>query len=179
MSTIQPTWPVCTTAVCWHTCCWHFCSCSSHKTIPSLKELVVTLHLVHGCCVTALSTGITQPLMMITWVGWKRLNINLKNVEESKVSILPWHLLENQFKKQQKAKQTNKQTKNYGVHCHTTLNRKLLRNLSFYWHHSGFHNDSKDRLQSDNCNRTEIMKINVSSFSLTSYNPGSLSKRQT
>ena len=166
MSTIQPTWPVCTTAVCWHMCCWHFCSCSSHKTIPSLKELVVTLHLVLGCCVTALSTGITQPLMMITWVGWKRLNINLKNVEESKISI---------SKKQQKAKQT----KSYGVHCHTTLNRKLLRNLSFYWHHSSFHNDSKDRLQSDNCNRTEIMKINVSSFSLTAYNPGSLSKRQT
>ena len=31
--------------------------------------------------------------------------------------------------------------------CHTKLDRKVLRNLSFYWHHSGFHNDSKDRLQ--------------------------------
>ena len=42
MSTTQPTWPVCTTSECWHTCCGHFCSCSSHKTIPSLRELVVT-----------------------------------------------------------------------------------------------------------------------------------------
>ena len=41
MSTIQPAWPLCTTSVCWHTCCWHFGSCSSHKTIPSLRELVV------------------------------------------------------------------------------------------------------------------------------------------
>ena len=44
MNIIQPAWPVCTTSVCWHTCCWHFCSCSSHKTIPPLKELVVTQH---------------------------------------------------------------------------------------------------------------------------------------
>ena len=42
MSTFQPAWPVCTTSVCWHTCCWHFCSCSSHKTIPSKRELFVT-----------------------------------------------------------------------------------------------------------------------------------------
>ena len=41
-----------------------------------------------------------------------------------------------------------KAKKNCGVHCHTTLNRKVLRNLSFYWHHLGFYNDSKDRLQS-------------------------------
>ena len=178
MSTIQPTWPVCTTSVCWHTCCWHFCSCSSHKTIPPLKELVVTLLLVQGCCVTALSTGITQPLMMITWVGWKRLNINFKKCWRIKSKHTSLTSFRESVQKTAESK-TNKQTKNCGVHCHTTLNRKLLRNLSFYWHHSGFHNDSKDRLQSDNCNRTEIMKINVSSFSLTSYNPGSLSKRQT
>ena len=37
MRAIQPTWPVCTTSACFHTRCWHFCSCSSHKTIPSLR----------------------------------------------------------------------------------------------------------------------------------------------
>ena len=36
-----------------------------------------------------------------------------------------------------------------GVGCHTTLNMEVLRNLSFYWHHSSFYNDSKDRLQSE------------------------------
>ena len=36
-----------------------------------------------------------------------------------------------------------------GVVCHTTINRKVFRNLSFYWHQSGFYNDSKDRLQSE------------------------------
>ena len=37
-----------------------------------------------------------------------------------------------------------------GGRCHTTLNRdEVLRNLSFYWHHSGFHNESKDRLRSE------------------------------
>ena len=71
MSTIQPAWPDCITSECWHTCCWHFCSCSSLKTIPSLKELLVTLLFVWGCYVTALSTSITQALMIITWVGWK------------------------------------------------------------------------------------------------------------
>ena len=34
-----------------------------------------------------------------------------------------------------------------GMGCHTNLNRQVLRNLSFYWHHSGFYNDSMDRLQ--------------------------------
>ena len=71
MSPIQPAWPDCTTSVSWHMCCWHFCSCSSHKTIPSLNEVVVMRLLVLGCYVTALSTGITQVLMIITWVGWK------------------------------------------------------------------------------------------------------------
>ena len=42
MSTIQPAWPVCTTVVCFHTHCWHSCSCSSHKTIPSLRKSTVT-----------------------------------------------------------------------------------------------------------------------------------------
>ena len=99
MSTIQPAWPVCTTSVCWHTCCWHFCSWSSHKTIPFHRDLVVTHLLVLGCYVTALSVGITQALIMIAWVGWKILKINFKNVEESKVNIFLWHLLENQLKK--------------------------------------------------------------------------------
>ena len=35
------------------------------------------------------------------------------------------------------------------VGCHTSLNGQVLRNLSFYWHHSGFYNDSMDRLQID------------------------------
>ena len=59
MSTIQPTWQVCTTSECWHTRCWHFCSCSSHKTIPSLKEFSVAEFCLVGCYVTALSIGIT------------------------------------------------------------------------------------------------------------------------
>ena len=36
-----------------------------------------------------------------------------------------------------------------GEICHTTLNREVLRNLSFDCHHSSFYNDSKDRLQSE------------------------------
>ena len=103
MSTIQPAWVDCTTSKSWHTCCWHFCSCSSPKTIPSLKELLVTPLLVQGCYVTALSTGITQALIIITWVGWKRLNRNLKNFKESKVNIFPWYLVQNQFNKKQMA----------------------------------------------------------------------------
>ena len=70
MSTIQPAWPVCTTSVCWHTRCWHSCSCSSHKTIPSPGEWVVTQRwFKYRCIVTALSIGITQVLIIITWVG--------------------------------------------------------------------------------------------------------------
>ena len=71
MRASQPAWKVCTTSEYWHTRCWHFCSCSSHKTIPSLRELVVTHLSVLGCYVTALSSGITQALIMIAWVGWK------------------------------------------------------------------------------------------------------------
>ena len=69
MSTIQPAWPVCTTSICWHTCCWHFCSCSSHKTIPPLRKLVVTQHYVKICCNVAVSCGITKVLIIVTWVG--------------------------------------------------------------------------------------------------------------
>ena len=36
-----------------------------------------------------------------------------------------------------------------GVGCHTALNREVFCNLSSYWHHSSFYNDSKDRLQSE------------------------------
>ena len=71
MRASQPAWIDCITSECWHTRCWHFCSCSSHKTIPSLRELVVTHPLELGCYVTALSSGITQALIMIAWVGWK------------------------------------------------------------------------------------------------------------
>ena len=69
MSTIQPTWPVCTTSVCWHTCCGHFCSCSSHKTIPSLRELVVTQRWTDRCIVTYLSIGFTQVFIIIARIG--------------------------------------------------------------------------------------------------------------
>ena len=34
------------------------------------------------------------------------------------------------------------------VGCHTAPKRELLHNLSFWWHHSGYYNDSKDQLQS-------------------------------
>ena len=33
--------------------------------------------------------------------------------------------------------------------CHTTLNRKVLSNLSFYLHYLGFYNDSNHRLKSE------------------------------
>ena len=70
MSSIQPAWPVCTTSKCLHTPCWHFCSCSSHKTIPSLRELVVTqIWSVYRCSVTALSIGTTQVFIMIARIG--------------------------------------------------------------------------------------------------------------
>ena len=72
MSTIQPAWEVCTTTVHWHTGCWHFCSCSSHKTIPSFGEWVVTQRWsMYRCNVSALSIAITQVLIMITWVGYQ------------------------------------------------------------------------------------------------------------
>ena len=71
MSTIQPAWPVCTTSICFHTCYWHFCSCSSHKTIPSLEEWVVTQRWsIFGCSVTVPSIGITQVLIIITRIGY-------------------------------------------------------------------------------------------------------------
>ena len=69
MSTIQPAWPVGTTPVCWHACCWHFCSCSSHKTIPSWRELGVTQLWTDRCCVTYLSIGITQVFIMIARIS--------------------------------------------------------------------------------------------------------------
>ena len=71
MSTLQPAWPVCTTSECWHTRCWHFCSCSSHKTIPSLRELVVTQLWTGRCYVTYLPSGITQVFIMIARIGYK------------------------------------------------------------------------------------------------------------
>ena len=75
MSTNQPAWPVCTTSECWHTRCWHFCSCGSHKTIPSLRELVVTQLWTDRCTVTYLSIGFTQVFIIIARIGcrvkWK------------------------------------------------------------------------------------------------------------
>ena len=70
MSTIQPARIGCSTFKCWYTCCWHFCSCSSHKTIPSLGELVVTqLWAISRCRVTALSIGLAQFFIIITRIG--------------------------------------------------------------------------------------------------------------
>ena len=71
MSTIQPAWPVCTTSVCWHMRCWQFCSCSSHKTIPSLREFVVTQLWTGRCNVIYLSIGLTQVFIMIARISCK------------------------------------------------------------------------------------------------------------
>ena len=68
MSTIQPTWPVCTTSVCWDTCCWHFCSCSSHKTIPPLKLSVTRRWIMVGCYVIAFSFRICQICVVVTTI---------------------------------------------------------------------------------------------------------------
>ena len=72
MSTIQPAWPVCTTSECWHTCCWHFCSCSSHKTIPFLRELIITQHWSRWeRRVATSSIGIAQFFMHNTRISYK------------------------------------------------------------------------------------------------------------
>ena len=71
MSSIEPARPICTTSVCWHTRCWHFCSCSSHKTIPSLRELVVTQYCIVRCYVSFPSIGFTQVLIMIARIGYE------------------------------------------------------------------------------------------------------------
>ena len=47
------------------------------------------------------------------------------------------------------------------VGCHTALNRQVLRNLSFYWHHSGFYNDSMDRLQIEIIIRTGLRLLEM------------------
>ena len=71
MSTIQPAWPVCTTSVWWHTRCWHFCSCSSYKTIPSLRKLLVTQFWTDLSFVTYLSISITQVFIMTAMIRCK------------------------------------------------------------------------------------------------------------
>ena len=60
-----------------------------------------------------------------------------------------------------------------GVGGHTTLNRKVLRNLSFYEHHSGFYNDCNDRLQKEVIIATIAIRINDLRSFLMSYNSGS------
>ena len=69
MSSNQPAWPVCTTVVWFHTHCWHSCSRSSHKTIPSLREWLVTQPWTLRCCVIHLSIGVTQVFIMIAGIG--------------------------------------------------------------------------------------------------------------
>ena len=71
MMIIQPAWKVCTTVEFTHFYCRHLCSCSSHKTIPSDRELVVTQFLRMGCFVTALSIWITQFVVIDTRIGYK------------------------------------------------------------------------------------------------------------
>ena len=71
MSTIQPAWPGCTTSEYWHTRCWHFCPCSSHKTIPSHRELVVTQPWTLRCFVIHLSISITQVFILIARIDYK------------------------------------------------------------------------------------------------------------
>ena len=70
MSSHQPTWPVCTTFVCRHTRCWHFCSCSSHKTIPSLDEHIVTQRTnIDVCIVIAFPVSLCQIFVVVTTIG--------------------------------------------------------------------------------------------------------------
>ena len=71
MSTIQLAWPVCTKSECWHTRCWLFFSCSSHRRMPSLRELVVTQLWTERCIVTYLSIGFTQVFIIIARIGCK------------------------------------------------------------------------------------------------------------
>ena len=71
MSTIQPAWRDCTTSVCWHIRCWQLCSCSSHKTIPSLREWVVAQLWIERWNVIYLSIGFTQVSIMIARISCK------------------------------------------------------------------------------------------------------------
>ena len=74
MSTKQPARPVCTTSECWHTRCWHFWSSISHKTIPSLMEVVVTQPwFIERSCVIFVSIGVTQ-----VWVMIARIDCEMK-----------------------------------------------------------------------------------------------------
>ena len=65
-----------------------------------------------------------------------------------------------------------------GVDRHTTVNRDMLREFYFYWLHSGFYDDNKDRLQSEMkiARGLRLLKSTVQDF-LTSLNSGSLSIR--
>ena len=46
-----------------------------------------------------------------------------------------------------------------GVGCHTTRKCQVFCNLSSYWHHSGFCNDSKDRLQSEIMTIAKVLSL--------------------
>ena len=65
----RPLWD--TTSLFLHTCCWHFCSCSSHETISSLRELIVTQQWTVRCYANYISLGFTQVFMMMTKIGYK------------------------------------------------------------------------------------------------------------
>ena len=88
MSTVQPAWPVCTTSECWHTRCWHFCSSISHKTIPLLKELVVTEHWSKlRSSVIFVSIGFTQ-----VWVMIARIDCEMEWKLQKDLGYLNWCL---------------------------------------------------------------------------------------
>ena len=65
----QPAWEVCTTVVWFHTRYWHFCSSSSHKTIPSLNEHIVTQRTIGRCRVTFFSVKLCQISVVVTTIG--------------------------------------------------------------------------------------------------------------
>ena len=122
---------------------------SLKQTVFLTSQLLVTPLLFPGCYVIALSTAIIQALMIITWVGWKRLNRNSKNVKESKVNIFPWHLLQNQLNKKQTALAFFEKKKKKTMETLVTQLLRVRCYLSFFWHRSSFQNDSKDRLESE------------------------------
>ena len=87
MSTIQPAWPVCTTAVWFHARCWHFCSCSSRKTIPSLSETFITeIHYRVIFCGTDLSVGLSQVLVRIARISYKEKNYNCDKISVFRIN---------------------------------------------------------------------------------------------
>ena len=68
MSSRQPAWPVSATPECLHTLCWHSCSCSSYKTIPSLRSWLSHNASLGSVCV---SIGFTQVWVIMARISYK------------------------------------------------------------------------------------------------------------